>query len=357
MWLWNQSKTETSICMWDGFHLFFTPDKRFGQSPWAHATPAWSLISLGVLWRLTTGHIIKLLIYAPPAAAVTSSEGVARCSLGFVARLTMQMMTAWRQVMNIACLCGWTHVPLPLIKNVRGKTPSWLPTVAVAKSDLPWVHMTLNPLKNYGLFIVNPQNTVATCILGINASKHGRFCVPMVFPGLPLSHLCIYSSTVSFAMKRHTCTSLRSWPTRRTRAKACRSYATAVLNVSAFIGWTKITWLAAVRFVPEAACSKDKSKTKDSLPKQKPGQGHSTHKTPFWSRYIVCACLYMYKSQIFFACSTSLFFPSNGDQCFWRSRNVTLPKCSWSPRPPQPHISPRETLRMGKPSKQSIGKV
>ena len=47
----------------------------------------------------------------------------------------------------------------------------------------------------------------------------------------------------------------------------------------------------------------------------------------------VCVRLCMYKSQIFVR-SKSLFFPwvleSNGDLCFWRSRNATLPKCSWS---------------------------
>ena len=94
--------------------------------------------------------------------------------------------------------------------------------------------------------------------------------------------------------------------------------------------------------------------------------GHSMHKNSILRQvyiyiHCVCACLYMYKSHMF-TCSKSLFFPwvlvSNGDQCFSRSRNVLLPKCSWSPRPPQLHISPKETLRMvQKPSQQWIGKV
>mmetsp|Transcript_39836 Transcript_39836/g.113766 ORF Transcript_39836/g.113766 Transcript_39836/m.113766 type:complete len:360 (+) Transcript_39836:393-1472(+) len=51
----------------------------------------------------------------------------------------------------------------------------------------------------------------------------------------------------------------RSWPGLRTRPTACISNATASSRVAASIGWTMITWLAAVRLVPLADSSSDRS--------------------------------------------------------------------------------------------------
>mmetsp|Transcript_33737 Transcript_33737/g.71688 ORF Transcript_33737/g.71688 Transcript_33737/m.71688 type:complete len:210 (+) Transcript_33737:237-866(+) len=66
---------------------------------------------------------------------------------------------------------------------------------------------------------------------------------------------------VSAVTKRQTWTTLRLWPWRRARPMACNSCPIALSCVDASMGCKNTTWLAAVRFVPDADCASESKRT------------------------------------------------------------------------------------------------
>ena len=190
--------------MWDGFHLFFHRGQAIWTIPMSPCNP--SMVSLywvhwSTKWSATPTSNCSSMLQQPAHHLKVSHD------------------VAW-EVATRHCR-SWQHVSMTTSDEHR--MPLRLNSCANWQNQIFNGHTWHQTNGDEYRFLALKKWWVSVYYIGISTSRHERFCMPMVLLGLPLSHLCIYSSTVSLAMKRHTCTSLRSWPTRRTRAKACRS--------------------------------------------------------------------------------------------------------------------------------------